>query len=62
MFNYIHIVIPLQKMFSSSVAGMEPHHHTHTMLGQGGQVSGGTRCTVGRRPLWGNTVQVNLQL
>jgi len=39
---------------------MEPHHETHTMLGQGGQVSGGSRWTVGRRPLWENTIQVNL--
>ena len=41
---------------------MEPHHQTDTMLGQGGKVSGGSRWTVGRRPLEENTVQVNLQL
>ena len=27
---------------------MEPHHETYTMLGQGGQVSGGSRGTAGR--------------
>jgi len=41
---------------------MEPHHQTYIMLEQGGQVSGGSRRTVGRSPLWENTVQVNLQL
>jgi len=29
---------------------MEPHHKTY-MLGQGGQVSGGSKWTGGRRPL-----------
>jgi len=41
---------------------MEPHHQTYTMLGRGGQISGGLRWTGWRRPLWENTVQVNLQL
>ena len=30
---------------------MEPHNATYTVLGQGGQVSGGSRWTAGRRPL-----------
>jgi len=30
---------------------MEPHHQTYTMLGQEGQVSGGSSLTVGRRLL-----------
>jgi len=62
LFNHIHIVMPLQTNFSSRLLGMEPHHQTYTMLGQGGQVSGWSRWTVARRPLWGNTLQVNLQL
>jgi len=42
---------------------MESHHQTYyTMMGQGGQVSGRLKWTVGRRPLWENTVQVNLKL
>jgi len=35
--------MPLQKSFSSRIPGMEPHHQTYKMLGQGGQVSGGLR-------------------
>jgi len=30
---------------------MEPHYQTYTMLGQEGQVSGGSRWTAGRKPL-----------
>jgi len=41
---------------------METNHRPYTMLGQGGQVSGGSSWTAGRRPLWGNTVHVGLQL
>jgi len=41
---------------------METHHHPYTVLGQGGQVSGRSRWTAGRRPLWENTVHVRLQL
>jgi len=41
---------------------MEPHCQNYTVLGQGGEVSGGSRWTAGRRPLWENTVQVNIQL
>ena len=62
MFYHSHILMPLQKNSFSRIPGMEPHHQTYAMLGQGGQVSGGSRWTVGRRPLWQNTVQVNLQL
>jgi len=40
---------------------MEPSRQTYKMLGRGGQISGGSRWTAGRRPLWENTVQVNLQ-
>ena len=41
---------------------MEPYHQTCTMLGQGGQVSGGSKWAARRRPSWQNTVQGNLQL
>jgi len=43
--------MPLQKTFSSRIPGMGPHHQTYAVLGQGKQVSGGLRWTVGRRPL-----------
>jgi len=42
MFNHSHIVIPLQTNFSTSILEMEPHFQTYSMLGQGGQVSGGS--------------------
>ncbi len=41
----------LQKDFLSRIPDMEHHQQTYTMLGQGGQVSGGSRWTAGRRPL-----------
>jgi len=49
MFNHSHM--PLQKTFSCRIPGMEPHHQTYAVLGEGGQVSGGLRWTAGRRPL-----------
>jgi len=41
--------------------GMKRRHQTCTILGQGGQISRGSRWTAGRRPFWENTVQVNLR-
>jgi hypothetical protein len=43
--------MPLKTNFSTSILEMEPHYQTYTMLGQGGQVSGGSRWTARRKPV-----------